>query len=318
MRSQAKRIWGLIVMLATPGMCAACPIGISGVDQTTRVEECDPIVRPSQVGSEEAGSTRDDSVAIQRHRALELFDRGKIVVVAHRGFAHRHPENTIVAIERAFELGADAVEVDVQITRDGVPILMHDATVNRTTNGTGSVADLDFVEIAALDACSWFGDQWLPCKVPTLREALVATRNHDGVLLLDLKPPMNTAELISILHDVQCTEMASGTIIMSFDLGIVSRMREMAPSVPVGLTTQQAPNPRELREARLRFAAVSKLVLQENPLYPSELANHQLATMAWTVTKESEVAFLTSTGAHFLITDIPLTISDSTSTPNTK
>jgi glycerophosphoryl diester phosphodiesterase len=99
-----------------------------------------------------------------------------IVVVGHRGTVKFAPENTLAAFRKAIELGADLLEVDVRETRDGHLVLMHDSTVNRTTNGTGRVAAMTLAEIKRLDAGSWFSPEFDGERVPTLREALVAIR----------------------------------------------------------------------------------------------------------------------------------------------
>ena len=104
-----------------------------------------------------------------------------MIVTSHRGAGFLEPENTLRAIRRAIALGADQVEIDVQLTRDGRLVLMHDATVDRTTNGTGAVADLTLDEIRQLDAGQ--GEQ-----VPTLDEVLTLT---DGKITpqIELKGP---------------------------------------------------------------------------------------------------------------------------------
>ena len=91
---------------------------------------------------------------------------------AHRGDKACAPENTLPAIRSAVEKGAAQIEFDVQATRDGHLVIMHDATVDRTTNGFGKVSDLTFDEIRALDAGSWFSSKFRDDRVPTLREVL--------------------------------------------------------------------------------------------------------------------------------------------------
>jgi glycerophosphoryl diester phosphodiesterase len=91
---------------------------------------------------------------------------------AHRGDSKVAPENTIPAFVSAVEKGAHMIEFDVALTRDGRLVIMHDGTVDRTTNGKGKVADLTFDEIRALDAGSWFSEKFAGTKVPTLEEAL--------------------------------------------------------------------------------------------------------------------------------------------------
>jgi glycerophosphoryl diester phosphodiesterase len=106
-----------------------------------------------------------------------------VAVIAHRG-AHEHaPENTIPAIQAAIDLGVDYVEIDVQTTKDGALVLMHNHTVERTTNGTGAIRDLAFAEIRALDAGAWFSPQFAGTRVPTADEALGIMRGKAAAYL---------------------------------------------------------------------------------------------------------------------------------------
>ncbi len=91
---------------------------------------------------------------------------------AHRGDVAAAPENTVPAFESAVRKGASMIEFDVAVTRDGKLVIMHDSTVDRTTNGTGKVQDLDFEAIRALDAGTWFDPEFAGAQVPTLRETL--------------------------------------------------------------------------------------------------------------------------------------------------
>ncbi|MBN2410585.1 glycerophosphodiester phosphodiesterase family protein [candidate division KSB1 bacterium] len=99
-----------------------------------------------------------------------------IKVVGHRGNVKFAPENTIPAFETAFRLGADLVELDIRETKDGVLVIMHDESVDRTTNGTGKVADMTLAEIKNLDAGSWFGPEFKGVQVPTFKEVLQAIK----------------------------------------------------------------------------------------------------------------------------------------------
>jgi len=101
--------------------------------------------------------------------AAELPDRG---ICAHRGASATHPENTIVAFQEAGRLGAQMIEFDLWLTKDGQPIVMHDASVDRTTDGKGKIASLTLAEIKRLDAGAKKGPQFKGARVPTLEEAL--------------------------------------------------------------------------------------------------------------------------------------------------
>jgi len=101
--------------------------------------------------------------------AVELPARG---LCAHRGASHTHPENTLAAFREAVRLGAHMIEFDVYLTKDKKLAVLHDSTVDRTTDGTGKVSDLTWAEIRRLDAGSWKGTAFKGERVPTLREAL--------------------------------------------------------------------------------------------------------------------------------------------------
>ena len=133
---------------------------------------------------------------VLEHRAISENDN-KIVAVGHRGTKKFAPENTIASHEVAFALGARAIEFDVRCTRDGHFVLIHDATVNRTTDGTGRVKDLTLSQIRELDAGIRKGPEFVGEKIPTLREAL---RNVKGRFVVDIDfkgGPANSAEILA-------------------------------------------------------------------------------------------------------------------------
>ena len=97
---------------------------------------------------------------------MDLTQKGRMTVAAHRGDSANYPENTMAAFRAAIAVGADMIETDVRLTRDGVPVLIHDRTVDRTTDGTGYVKDIDFAELRMLNA----GTKEMPQQIPTLEE----------------------------------------------------------------------------------------------------------------------------------------------------
>jgi len=107
-------------------------------------------------------------------------------IVAHRGASAERPENTLASTQRAIDVGATAVEVDVRTTKDGQLVLRHDATLDRTTNGKGLIGEKTLAEVRQLDAGSWFDAKYRDERVPTLTEVLVLCRGKIDVLL-DLK-----------------------------------------------------------------------------------------------------------------------------------
>jgi glycerophosphoryl diester phosphodiesterase len=136
----------------------------------------------------------------------------RFVVIAHRGNSEAQPENTLPAMLSAFALGADLVEVDVRLSRDGVPVLFHDATLDRTTNGRGDLSSLTLAQLKALDAGAWKGPQFAGVRIPTLAEALRAARGK-GTLLLDVPVGNIGSQIAATLREVGAgrTDYVAGT-----------------------------------------------------------------------------------------------------------
>lgn len=109
-------------------------------------------------------------------------------VIGHRGAAAYAPENTIEGIHTAADMGVEWVELDVKLTKDDIPILFHDDTLERTTNGSGVIAEMTYEDIKQLEAGSWYGDSFAGIKIPTLEEALDALIERNLGLNLEIKP----------------------------------------------------------------------------------------------------------------------------------
>ncbi len=109
-------------------------------------------------------------------------------IIGHRGCAGYAPENTLEAIHTAADMGVEWVELDVKITKDNIPIIFHDETLERTTNGSGNVADKTLAEIKNLDCGSWYGESFTATQIPTLEEAIDVLLEHDLGLNLEIKP----------------------------------------------------------------------------------------------------------------------------------
>ena len=116
-----------------------------------------------------------------------------IYVAAHRGWSTKYPENTMPAFEAAIALGVDQVEIDVRVTRDGALVIIHDATVDRTTNGTGKVCDKNLAELLTLDAGSYKGEEFKGVRIPTFKEFMDLVKDHPTLTLdIELKEYPNT------------------------------------------------------------------------------------------------------------------------------
>ncbi len=124
----------------------------------------------------------------------------KPLVIGHRGNSSSAPANTIESIRQAIELGVDMIELDVRMSKDGVPILIHNDTVDETTNGHGSVASLTLAQLKELDAGSWKDKRYANEKIPTLVEALEFVKGK-VYLSLDLKDESAVSLMIRDIHN---------------------------------------------------------------------------------------------------------------------
>src|SRR5690625_7911098 len=109
------------------------------------------------------------------------------LIFAHRGSAGTHPENTMAAYIEAEKVGAEGLEIDVHLTKDDQLAVIHDNTVNRTTNGSGMVRDYTLAELKKLDAGSWFSPRFQQERIPTLQEVLEFIQNNKMILNIELK-----------------------------------------------------------------------------------------------------------------------------------
>lgn len=162
--------------------------------------------------------------------AMTASAQQHVLVQAHRGYSEIYPENTLLAIERAFDAGADRVETDLALTRDGAVVLMHDRTVDRTTDGSGRVASFSLEELRELDAGSWKDARFAGEPVPTLEEALEAAEGR-GELNLEIKS--NDRSFLEVVDVVEAAvrlvheqDAADRVVFSSFDFRALEQVRE--------------------------------------------------------------------------------------------
>ncbi len=147
-------------------------------------------------------------------------------IAGHRGDRADAPENTLPAFEAAFATGMEFVETDVQLTADGVPVLLHDPTVDRTTDGTGAIAELTLAQVQALDAGSWFGPEFAGTRIPQLSEFLdlLAATPHRKALI-ELKEYWTRDDLRRILEQIFLRGVQNRVVFASFHLGTIDEPR---------------------------------------------------------------------------------------------
>jgi len=168
---------------------------------------------------------------------------GRPLVIAHRGYSARFPENTLPAFEAAADAGADMVEMDACLTADEKLVILHDDTLDRTTQGTGPASRRTISEIRALDAGSWYSPDFAGVRVPSLDEVLSALSGRIRVNLELKKPP----RCVKGAREAICREaarairehgMEGSVLVSSFDRDLLVRFREIMPRAALGALGQ--------------------------------------------------------------------------------
>lgn len=209
-------------------------------------------------------------------------------VVAHRGFSAVAPENTLAAIRKAIEAGATGCEFDVYAAKDGPVVLMHDATVDRTTDGSGKVTELTVGELRRLDAGSWKDRSFAGERVPTLEEALKLLKGSGCQAVIEIK-----MEGISkrVVETVRATGMLDEAAVIAFSSTVVKEVRSLEPRLPCawlsGEKLEGSPTRRTDWIARkARQCNTNMIDLNYSMLSPevvSKLKERGLIVWTWTV-----------------------------------
>ncbi|MFD1363710.1 glycerophosphodiester phosphodiesterase [Lentibacillus salinarum] len=235
--------------------------------------------------------------------------------IAHRGSSGHAPENTIAAYDLAFEQKADYIEIDVQMTEDGELVSIHDTTVDRTTDGTGSVGDFTLEELQNLDAGSWFDSSFAGEKIPTVEEILDRYRGKIGILV-ELKSPELYPGIEEKLADALIERNLdkpnnNKIIVQSFNHDSVKRFHNIIPSMPVGVLVGhgQADNGEITDEHLEQYAKYADYVNPNKSLLDQDTVDriHHRALKTWpyTIVDEEWVDLLMDYGVDGIITDYP-------------
>lgn len=232
---------------------------------------------------------------------------GRIEVVAHRGFSGRAPENTLVAMRAAVEAGADAVEFDLHPAADGTPMLIHDDTVDRTTDGRGRVDDHSPNALAALDAGSWFHADFEGEPVPRLDDTLAWLKDRVGRVYAEIKEYRDRAALDQVVAAVHEADLRREVVYISMDWDALARVRDLDPEAYVGYIVDK----KRRWKAGLELASgdpralldFDRRILLKHPDIARRVAADGVPMAAWTVNTVEETERLVELGCPRITTN---------------
>ena len=231
----------------------------------------------------------------------ESLDRRAPVILAHRGASAYSPENTFAAFDLAREMRAPAVETDVRMTRDGALVLLHDATVDRTTNGRGPVADLTLAEVKALDAGRSFAPRFAGQTIPTLAEFL----DRYGAVYpacIEIKALGIERE---VLDAVAAAKLAYRPTFTAFEFETVENVCRLAPEAEVGYLTHTFDLPTIERTRAAGARQICPKAADLTPALIDEARAAGLAVRAWGVGDDALLEQAISLGVDGLTTNWP-------------
>lgn len=228
-------------------------------------------------------------------------------IYAHRGYSAKYPENTLAAFQAAADLPIDGVEFDVHLTKDRQVVVIHDESINRTSNGVGYVKDMTLLELREYDYGSWFSEEFVGAKIPTLAEVLNVFRGTDLRVNIELKSDIfayaGLEELV--LQEVEALEMMDQVVISSFDHEAVARIAQLAPSVENAAlffnTILDVAAYQEKLPAKALHVSLPSAV--RRPV--REAIEKGSVVRVWTVNEVEHAALIVGTGVEALFTDEP-------------
>ncbi len=230
-------------------------------------------------------------------------------IFAHRGASAHAPENTLAAFELALRQGAPAIELDVKLSADGHVVVIHDPSVDRTTNGKGKVARLSLAELRALDAGSFFSEKYRGEKIPTLEEVfdLVGKRALINIELTNYTTPRDSL-VEEVCRLVREHHMEENVLFSSFLPHNLHQAAILLPEVPRGLLALEGWKGLWMRSFQFFFGNYQALHPYVSDVTPQQIASvHRIGRRVhvWTVNDADRIRRLLKWGADGIFTDDP-------------
>lgn len=241
---------------------------------------------------------------------IQQITAGGTKVFAHRGAQIAAPMNTLPAFRLAVEQGAHGTELDVHLSKDGVPVVIHDETVDATTDSSGAVNEMTLAELKTLDAGRWFSPEFAGTQIPTLAEVFeaVGQQLYINVEIKGFSPDSPRVEQ-AILACIREHHMTERVIISSFNPVTLQRVVELAPDMPLGYLYWQ--DTHTIQSAALepsQYHAQHPMHTLITPELVQEARQHGHIVTAWTVNEPERARELQALGVDIVVTDAPETI----------
>lgn len=236
------------------------------------------------------------------HLVLRSRTREETIVISHRGYGSHAPENTLIAVEQALAAGSAYIEVDLRRSADGVLVLMHDQSVDRTTDGTGGVGSLSRDELETLDAGSHFSTEFEGEPIPTLDAVLDLIEKSSSNLVLEAKQPSQYPGIASeIAAKLGERNLAKQVVVVSFDRKWVDAFSWANSDVSVGYLCFYPPL--NAPEGRIIYTYWSSVIVDPTLIWRLHRQGHPV--WVWTVNASWVKRIVTWIGVDGFVSDFP-------------
>lgn len=233
---------------------------------------------------------------------LNALNAEETLVFAHRGASASAPQNTLAAFEQAAQQGAQGIELDVHLTRGGHLAVIHDATVDATTDGQGAVAEMSLAQLKELDAGAWFAPDFAGERIPTLDEVFAAVGRR---LFINVEIKSSAQGIENAVADcLRRNQMLSRVLVSSFDPDVLRRLRPLI-NVPLGFLCPAIDAAHDAMRFCVALHPWQKSVDAEAMRRAREIG---CLVNVWTVNDPARACELKSLGVHSIITDQPAAI----------
>jgi glycerophosphoryl diester phosphodiesterase len=232
-------------------------------------------------------------------------------IASHRGGGATAPENTLPAISAALAAGFDYVEVDVALTADHQPVLMHDTTVDRTTDGHGRLSSLTLAEVQSLDAGSWFHADYAGTAVPTFGAFLDVLAGTGQRAIVEFKGEWDAAAVQAAVAEVTARNLERRVAVSSFDARTLAMAGSASSVLPRLFILKHLPPDvvRAAGEAGVRGLVVDRRAILERPEVVDELHAAGIRVVVYTLNSDTQWDEVTALGVDGIVTDDPATLS---------
>jgi len=226
---------------------------------------------------------------------------------AHRGFSGKYPENTMLAFEKAIEVGCEGIEFDVHFSKDGKLVIVHDETIDRTSNQNGFVKDLTYEELCQADFSYKFQKEYGFQRIPTLEEYLELVKDKDIITNIELKTGIfEYPGIEQAVYDlIRKYDLRDKMIISSFNHYSVMRMKEIDPGIKCGLLTESWLIKAGEYVKKCGVECFHPIGTMLNPETVKEVRDNGIEINTWTVNKPEEVDYMINLGVDGIIGNNP-------------